>query len=84
MATKMPGTIWKPVPRHQSDHVLVEIKEGGSRPGIEEEEGSRDNRTTAPMEEDRDKDPEFRTNNVTDIIVSNKDLAQYGATPDIQ
>ena len=78
---KMQGTTWQPVPGYKSDHVPVEIDENGTKVERSEEDDDNVSYEVIPLEEGNPKTVRIRTNPVTDIRVTHKDLDKYGCTP---
>ena len=81
LINSMPGTTWKPVPGHQSDHVPVEIRPDGSSSTAAEEASTHAEHHPIPTEEDISRNPNIKRTTVTDIRVTHKDVAKHGRTP---
>ena len=79
---KMKGTTWQPVPGYKSDHVPVEIDEGGKKSDREEEDGDHISYEVIPLEEGEDRPPRTKMSPITDIRVTHRDLEKHGCTPD--
>ena len=81
LLNKMEGTTWQPVPGYKSDHVPVEIDEQGAKVDRSEEDNDHVAYEIIPLEEGDQKEVRIRTNPLTDIRVTHRDLDKYGCTP---